>query len=37
MHTSPTPPRFDWSDGLATVAVVPWFLMVAAMIAYLAA
>jgi hypothetical protein len=36
MHASPTPPRFDWTDGLATVAVLLWLLMIAAMIAYAA-
>ena len=28
--------RFDWTDGLAAIAVGLWVLIVAAMIAYLA-
>lgn len=35
MQTAP-PPEFDRTDGLSTIAVLLWVLMVAAMIAYIA-
>jgi hypothetical protein len=32
----PSPPaRFDWTDGLAAIALLLWLLTIVAMIAYL--